>query len=149
MSVTHGRFGLIVVLVAACSTGQEVDLAPAPVFGTDPGPCGVTVLSNDVDDQATLAAAVSCAIAEVDAERAFTWDLLVPTVEGDPILHRFVGSGDGVIMTIDTTRDSFGSPSVLVQVCDTIDDTGFVPVGVDCTDSTGVPFELPGDVWPP
>lgn len=149
MSATHGLAGLVVVVVAACSTAQELDPAPVPVFGTDPGPCGVTVLTNDVDDQATLAAAVSCAIAEVDAARVFTWDLLVPTVEGDPILHRFVGDGDGVVVTIDTTRDSFGSRSVLVQVCETIDDTGSVPVGVDCSDSTGVPFELPGDVWPP
>ena len=79
---------------AACSADNEPDSsAPAPVFGAQPGPCGVTVLTNEIGDDEKLRAAVDCAIDEVDARSIFTWDLLVPTVEGDPILYRFAGDG--------------------------------------------------------
>lgn len=150
MRLTCRRLGLLVVLVAAaCSAGEDPGTATSPIFGAAPGPCGVTVLTNDDEDRATLRESVACAIAEVDARRTFTWDLLVPTVEGDPILYRYSSDGELVTIIADTTRDSFGSGSVLVQVCETIDDTGFVPLGVDCTDTNGIPFELPDEVWPP
>lgn len=150
MTATGLRTLLIVLMIAtACSADGNLDGESAPVFGATPGPCGVTVLTNDVDDQAKLRSAVECALGEVDAKRAFTWDLLVPTVEGDPILYRYASDGERVTIITDTTRDAFGSPTVLVQVCETIDETGLVPLGVGCIDSTGVSFELSTDVWPP
>lgn len=153
MSAGHVRSALVlaaIVATGACSADNGPGTAtPAPVFGDTPGPCGVTVLTNDIGDDAKLRTAVDCAIAEVDARSIFTWDLLVPTVEGDPILYRFAGDGEQVTITTDTTRDAFGSPSVLVQECETIDDTGFVPVGVDCIEFSGVRFELSSSVWPP
>jgi hypothetical protein len=138
-----------VVVVSACSAESQPPSSPAPVFGETPGPCGVTVLTNDSSDAETLGAAVDCALAQVDARNTFTWDVLVPTVEGDPILYRFAGDGAQVTIITDTTRDAFGSGSVLVQQCETIDDTGFVPSGVDCSGSGGVPFILSDEVWPP
>jgi hypothetical protein len=150
MSSAARRTLLALVLIAgACSVDGNSERPPAPVFGATPGPCGVTILTNDVGDEARLGSAVGCALGEVDAGRAFTWDLLVPTVEGDPILHRFTGDGEKITIITDATRDAFGSSSVLTQVCETITDTGFVPSGVDCTGSGGEPFELPSGVWPP
>ena len=153
MNAGHVRCALVlaaIVATAVCSVDNEPDSsAPAPFFGAQPGPCGVTVLTNDIGDDEKLRAAVDCAIDEVDALSIFTWDLLVPTVEGDPILYRFVGDGERVTITTDTTRDAFGSSSVLVQECETIDDTGFVPVGVDCIESSGAAMELSNSVWPP
>jgi hypothetical protein len=138
-----------IITTPACSVDSESDPGPAPIFGDSPGPCGVTVLTNGIGDEEKLRAGVDCAITEADARSDFTWDLLVPTVEGDPILYRFSGDGEQVTITMDTTRDAFGSPSVLVQECATIDDTGFVPIGVDCVDTSGIAFELPSSVWPP
>jgi hypothetical protein len=149
MIVIGVRSLLLVALIAACSAAGEPEASPAPVFGKTPGPCGVTVLTNDLGDEERLTAAVDCALAQVDARNAFTWDVLVPTVEGDPILYRFAGDGEMITITTDSTRDAFGSPSVLVQECETIDDTGFVPAGVDCIDAAGVPFVLPDGIWPP
>lgn len=149
MTAAGVRSLLLLALIAACSAEGEPESSPAPVFGESPGPCGVTVLTNDIGDTETLRTAVDCALGQVDARNTFTWDLLVPTVEGDPILYRFAGDGAQVTITTDTTRDSFGSPSVLVQECETIDDTGFVPLGVGCIDAVGVPFVLPDEVWPP
>jgi hypothetical protein len=152
VTVARVRASLSIIVVgvaSACSAGAEPESPSAPVFGAAPGPCGVTVLTNDAGDEASLRASVECALGQVDARSAFRWDLLVPTVEGDPILYRFVGDGELVTITTDTTRDAFGSPSVLVQECETIDDTGFVPLGVDCTDAEGVPFVLPDGIWPP
>jgi hypothetical protein len=140
---------IAVVVASACSAEAEPESPQAPVFGAAPGVCGVTVLTNDIGDEASLRASVECVLGQVDAGNAFTWDLLVPTVEGDPILYRFAGDGESVTITADTTRDAFGSSSVVVQKCETIDDTGFVPVGVGCVDAAGVPFVLPDGIWPP
>ncbi len=141
---------LVVALFAtACGTDGEPADPPAPVFGDTPGPCGVTVLTNDTGDEAALRTAVTCALAQLDAREAFMWDLLVPTVEGDPVLYRFESDGERVTIVTDNTRDEFGSRTVSVQVCETIGDTGFVPEGVDCVDGTGAPFELPAGLWPP
>jgi len=137
------------VVASACAAEAEPESLRARVFGAAPGPCRVTVLTNDPGDEERLTAAVDCALAQVDARNAFTWDVLVPTVEGDPILYRFAGDGEKVTITTDTTRDAFGSRSVLVQECETIDDTGLVPAGVDCIDAVGVSLVLPDGIWPP
>lgn len=137
----------VLVALAACSEGTPA--RPAPVFGEIQDGCGVTVLTNDVGDDAKLRDGVDCLIAHVDAGDPVEWDLLVPTIEGDPILYRYASEGAMVTVTRDPTRDQFGGSGVLVEVCETVDDTGYIPVGADCTASSGVPFDLPGAVWPP
>jgi hypothetical protein len=146
------RFPRITIAVlistsAACSSG--VVEGPALVFGEIEGGCGVTVLTNDVDDQEKLRGGVDCLIAHIDAGDPVEWDLLVPTVEGDPILYRFASDGATVTITQDASRDRFGGSGVLVEICETVDDTGFVPVGAGCTASGALPFDLPDGIWPP
>ena len=147
--MTARSFVVAVSLLAlpACSGSEEA--APQLVFGEVDGACGVTVLSNDIGDEELLRAGVDCLIERFDDGDTVTWDLLVPTVEGDPILYRFESEGAQITIIEDATRDSFGSGAVVAQTCDQIDDTGFIPSGSDCTDSRGQPFDLPGDLWPP
>ncbi|MDH3247712.1 MAG: DUF4362 domain-containing protein [Acidimicrobiia bacterium] len=141
-------WGFLAVFAAGCAAGQESE--ERPVFGEIDGGCGVTVLTNDVGDEALLSAGVDCLLDAVDAQRPVVWDLLVPTVEGDPILYRFEGDGRKLTIIEDATRDEFGrSRSAVVQECDSVDDTGFVPVGADCPAASGAPFVLPAGIWPP
>lgn len=135
------------LVLAGCS--DAIDPAPPLVFGEVADGCGVTLLTNDIGDEERISAGVECLIDHVDNFEPVEWDLLVPTIEGDPILYRFEGDGSQVTIIEDTTRDAFGSGAVVVRRCEQIDDTGFIPAGSDCVDSRGEPFELPGDIWPP
>jgi hypothetical protein len=137
----------VLVAVAACSEGTPA--GPAHVFGEVQDGCGVTVLTNDVDDDAKLRSGADCLMARVDAGDPVEWDLLVPTIEGDPILYRFASDGATITITQDPTRDELGGSGVLVELCETVDDTGYIPVGAACTASSGVPFDLPDAIWPP
>ena len=134
--------------LAGCS-GSGGDPPQPLVFGEVDGGCGVTVLANDVGDELLLREGVDCLIERFDNKESVAWDLLVPTVEGDPILFRYEGDGEQITIIEDTTRDAFGSGAVVIRTCDQIDDTGFIPVGSGCTDRPGEPFELPGEIWPP
>lgn len=140
-------FAALAVLIAACSVDRDSE--ERPIFGAIDGACGVTVLTNDVGDEDVLRTGVDCLIERFDNGEEVVWDLIVPTIEGDPILWRFEGDGAQIAIIEDNTRDAFGSGAVVIRTCAQIDDTGFIPAGSDCVDSRGEPFELPGEVWPP
>lgn len=143
----HAIFALLVGALAGC--GGNAQPAERPVFGSVEGGCGVTVLTNDIGDEALLRKGVGCLLEAVDARRPVVWDLLAPTVEGDPILYRFEGDGERVTIITDDTRDEFGGSGVIADTCATVDDTGFIPIGVDCTPAGATAFELPEGIWPP
>lgn len=137
----------LALAIAACSSGSSP--SDVPVFGEPGVGCGVTVLTNDISDEGRLRAGVECLLGQVDADESVVWDLLVPTVEGDPILYRFDSDGTQITITEDTTRDEFGAGGAVVRVCDSIAGSGFVPQGRGCTESGGAAFLLPAEIWPP
>ncbi len=117
-----------------------IALDPAKVFGERSGPCGPTVLTNGNDNQTVLAAGVTCFLDEVRAGRPLVWDVLIPTVEGDPIVTRYEFDGTTVVITTDNSFDNFGSGGVFEQRCSNVVPTNWLLEGVDCTTSTGVGF---------
>lgn len=115
-------------------------LEPTKVFGEHDGPCAPTVLTNGNDDQSVLDEGVACFIEQFQAGRPLVWDVLIPTVEGDPIVTRYEYDGASVVITTDNSFDNFGSGGVLEQRCLDILATSWLPGGVDCTTSAGVGF---------
>ncbi len=109
-------------------------------FGNHAGPCVPTVLTNGNDAQPILAAGVACFFAEYEAGRAVVWDVSAATVEGDPIVSRYDYAGTTTIITTDYTFDHFGSGGVTEQRCTSVVPTEWLPVGADCSTSTGEGF---------
>lgn len=142
-------FGLGFLLMFGACTRSDQDGDPAqPPFGSADGLCETTVLRNDVDDGMLLEAGVECFFDALDAGQALVWDVALPTVEGDPILYRYDATEQDVTITIDATRDEFGSGSVVVSVCDSVVRTEFLPEGVGCVGGAGSTLELPDSIWP-
>lgn len=129
------------VLLTGCGNDQS------KVFGGQSSACPPTVLTNDVDDAQKIDDGSACFFGEIDAGRVVVWDVLVPTVEGDPILIRYDFNGEVTIITTDSSRDAFGSGDVSVRRCEEIQPTDRLPEGFDCTDSGGNGFE--SDSLPP
>lgn len=115
-------------------------LEPTKVFGEHAGPCAPTVLTNGNGDHSVLATGIDCFIGELRAGRPVVWDVLIPTVEGDPIVTRYEYDGISVVITTDNSFDNFGSGGVLEQRCVDIVATNWLPDGFDCTTSPGVGF---------
>lgn len=117
-----------------------VALPSTKVFGEHRGPCAPTVLNNGPDDQQTLSAGSACFLAEYDAGRPVIWDVLVPTVEGDPIVSRYDYDGTAITITTDYTFDNFGSGGVIAERWASVLSTNWLPDGYDCTTTTGQGF---------
>ncbi len=110
------------------------------VFGEHTEQCAATVLTNDVDDDAVLAAGVACFVEAFEAGQPAIWDVVVATVEGDPVPSRYDYDGETVTITTDYSFDNFGSGGVIELRCTGIRPTGGVPEGADCTSSDGDGF---------
>lgn len=117
-----------------------VALPATKMFGEHGGPCAPTVLNNGPDDQATLAVGAACFLAEHDVGRPVVWDVLIPTVEGDPIVSRYDYDGTEITITTDYTFDTFGTGGVIEERCAGVLSTNWLPDGADCTTSTGEGF---------
>ncbi len=128
--------------VAPTSTAMTTTLVlePTKVFGEHEGLCAPTVLTNGNDDESVLAEGISCFIDELRAGRPLVWDVLIPTVEGDPIVTRYEYDGAAVVITTDNSFDNFGSGGVLEERCVDVVANNWLPDGIDCTTSTGVGF---------
>ena len=113
-------------------------------FGEDDSACMSTVLDNGPDDADRVAAGSGCFLAEVDAGRATTWDLLALTTEGGPIVWRYEFDGNAVTITADHTHDDFGGGPVKVEQCASVESSAHVPVGVDCVAAAGPGFDSDG-----
>ena len=128
---------LVTLGVAGCA-GERAD----PIFGRADTVCVSAELQNDDGDLDRLGEAISCLMDEVAAGRAVTVDLLVPTVEGDPMYHRFAFDGAAVLIVADDRADTYGSGTVRAERCASLEwDRRWLPVGVDCspTDHDGFP----------
>lgn len=125
-------------MTAACgSNGSKV-------FGEHPEPCKATVLTNGPDDEQKIQDGTDCFMAEFETGRAVVWDVLVPTVEGDPIPTRYEYDGEHVTITTDFSRDTFGGGGVDEQRCDGLRRTIRLPEGDDCNRSSGDGFKSDG-----
>lgn len=117
------------------------------IFGDQSLPCPATVLTNGSDDEQKIDAGSECLMTEFEADRPVVWDVLLPTVEGDPIPTRYAFDGDIVTITTDSSHDTFGSGGVDEQRCNGLRRTSRLPEGVDCSNSSGDGFKsssLPG-----
>ena len=112
----------------------DTPLGEVAFFGADETVCESTVLANEVDDEARVREAGQCFLDAVDAATPLVWDVSVPTVEGDPIYHRFHYTGDDVLIVVDSRADTFGSGAVDARWCASVrrDSGGWLPVGEDC-----------------
>ena len=146
------------LIVAASCGGDGSDVAAggsqgdasvvAVAFGADDGRCPSLTLSNDLDDEERARAGTACFLEVVEGGTPIVWDVSVPTVEGDPIYHRFDFTGDDVLLVVDDRADTFGSGSVRAQRCGSVAAAQgeWLPVGVDCapTDHPGFVDAEPG-----
>jgi hypothetical protein len=133
-------------------TLPPVVTAPLPatkIFGEHGDPCKPTVLTNGSDDAELIKAGAECMLGEFDAGRAVTWDVIISTVEGDPIVTRYAFDGTIVTITTDYSFDNFGSGGVAEQRCTglAVTDIEWLPEGVECTTSNGEGFQ-PDSVRP-
>lgn len=127
--------GAVLILLTACSEDGS------KVFGEQSSPCAPTVLTNDVDDREKAQAGSDCFFGEVNAGRAVVWDVLIPTVEGDPIPTRYEFTSGVTVITEDSTRDTYGQGFVRVQRCQDVQPTNWLPEGVDCEGIDGDGFQ--------
>lgn len=138
-----GALVAVWAVVAACGGSGDGSM----IFGERSGPCAPTVLANEDDDAEKVEEGADCFLAELDAGRPVVWDVLLVTVEGDPIPTRYEFDGDTVTITADNSRDAFGSDGVERQRCDSVRRTNWLPEGVDCATTGGDGFDsqsLPG-----
>ncbi len=138
---------------APAPASASTTTAPAPatkVFGDQSSPCAPTVLSNGPDDPEMAETGATCLLSEIEAGRPVVWDVLMPTVEGDPIVTRYEFDGATVTITADYSFDTFGSGGVIEQRCAAIRPSrssrtagayGWLPEGVSCTTSSGEGFQ--------
>jgi hypothetical protein len=129
-------------------TLPPVVTAPLPatkVFGDQNEPCEPTVLTNGSDDSQVLEAGARCFLAEFEAARPVTWDVIVPTPEGDPVVTRYAFDGTIVTITTDSSFDTFGSGGVYEHRCNGVQESDWLPQGVECSTSNGEGF-LPDSV---
>ncbi len=138
-------FAGLLTLTLGCGTGgSRAD--GEKVFGEAPESCPAAVLLNGGGDQNAEEQA-DCFMAEFEAGRPVVWDVVVSTVEGDPIPIRYEFDGEVVTITSDSSFDTFGSGEVDVQVCDGVRRADRLLEGVDCKSSNGDGFRadtLPG-----
>lgn len=115
-------------------------LVASKVFGETTGPCGVTVLNNGPDDEVEVAEGAACFVDEFEARRPLVWDVVVATVEGDPIPSRYRFDGETVIITTDYSFDNFGSGGVVELRCSSVRLSNWLPEGIDCSSHDGEGF---------
>ena len=115
-------------------------LAATKEFGETTGSCDVTVLDNGPDDEINLADGAGCFVREVDAGRPVVWDVVIATVEGDPIPTRYDFNGEMVTITTDYSFDNFGSGGVAELRCASVRLTNWLPEGTDCGSHEGQGF---------
>ena len=124
----------------ATSPTTTVALPATKEFGEHAGPCAPTILNNGPNDQHTLAAGVACFLTEQEAGRPVIWDVLIPTIEGAPIVSRYDYDGTMTTITTDYSFDNFGSGGVIEKQCSGVVATHGLPDGADCAISTGRGF---------
>jgi hypothetical protein len=115
-------------------------LVASKVFGETTEPCDVTVLNNGPEDEVKIAEGAACFVGEFEAQRPLVWDVVVVTVEGDPIPSRYSFDGETVIITTDYSFDNFGSGGVVELRCSSVRLSNWLPEGTDCSSHDGEGF---------
>lgn len=119
----------------------DTPLGGVPFFGGNDTICPSLTLFNDADDERAARSASQCFLDAVDADTPVVWDVSIPTIEGDPIYHRFHFTGDDIVIVRDDRADTFGSGTVQAQRCAavTMNEFEWLPVGIECD-----PIDHPG-----
>ena len=121
----------------------DTPLGGVPFFGGNDTICPSLRLMNDPNDLGTAREASPCFLDAVDEGVPVVWDVVLPTIEGEPIYQRFHYTGDDVLIVRDFRADTFGSGGVRAERCASVamGEADWLPVGVDCvsTDHPGFP----------
>lgn len=138
-AVTTILIGFAIALVAsACGGDAAVSQRSEDdtlSFGDSDTVCESVQLANDEGDEALLASAQDCFLAQYEAGNTVTIDLNVPTADGDLILNRYMfdAGPDVVTIIVDNRLDEFGSDrGVTVEECASVVETDWLLEGVDC-----------------
>ncbi len=130
-------------LGAACGNAADRQSSADAVFGAADTTCTSVELTNDDGDDALLREAVACLMAEIEADRSVTVDIVVPTAEGDPIFHRFAFDGAATLLVVDSRADTYGDGMVRATRCAVVRWDGVsLPEGVDCVPVDHAGFRL-------
>jgi hypothetical protein len=108
----------VVVVLAVLVQGALVGLVPGPAPTAIPsGPiaCGEEMAGYN---QSLDAEARACFWAAYEQHRPASFTTIKPTIEGDPISWTYrVLEGGAVEITVDSTKDKFGSGEIVVMDC--------------------------------
>ena len=125
----------LILVAAACGStaAQPSRFGDSAPFGSNDDQCVSARLLNEPGDEAILATAVDCFLAEYDAGRPVTVDIDVPTVEGDSIFHRYGYDGEATLIVEDARADEYGTGYIRARTCVRVERTDWLPEGYDCT----------------
>ncbi len=129
---------MVLIFLAACGSDSG-SAAGAAVFAENDSQCASPTLTNDNGDDELLETAIECLFTELDAGNPVTVDMSIPTVEGDPIFHRYEFDGTDVLTIVDNRLDEFGEGVVIAERCTSLVRGQWLPQGTNCE-----PVDHPG-----
>lgn len=127
---------------------DQGDVAP-PTVPAEPAPTGGlsrtfggndtvcrSVIVQPTTGEAGLQEAKDCLLAEIAAGRPIVVDFAVVSTEGQPIYFRYAYDGNQILVVNDSRLDSFGSQTIIAQLCDSVLPGPIVPLPSGCTAAT-------------
>ncbi len=137
-------FANLLVLTRSEETSTASSGEPQPLgwyrnFGANDVQCESAAIDINHDYQLLFAKGEQCFLTQLSNGVPVVWDVVVPTVEGDPIFTRHIFDGEIIWFLRDVRADKYGSPSVTALACHDLDLNTLAYEGSDCE-----PSDYPG-----
>ena len=137
-------FANLLVLTRSEETSTASSGEPQPLgwyrnFGANDVQCESAAIDINHDYQLLFAKGEQCFLTQLSNGVPVVWDVVVPTVEGDPIFTRHIFDGEIIWFLRDARADKYGSPSVTALDCHDLDLNTLAYEGSDCE-----PSDYPG-----